>query len=210
MIFIYGRRNIRIKKYDDYHIKCDNCNNYGQRFSVYQEYFHLFFIPIFPSSIKTIKSVCLNCNDNDAFDQEKSNHYLSLTRTPIYLFTGIILFVGLIIALVIGNINTQKQKAEYIADPKINDVYLIREDNEDKSRTYYFLKIKNIDVDTVELLHSYFQYNRFVYKMDDSDYFVSDEVYKVLKSDLKDYLESGIINAVERDYKESSRFTIEK
>jgi hypothetical protein len=125
------------------------------------------------------------------------------------MYTGIILFVGLVLALVIANISTQKQKAEYVANPKINDVYLIRED-ENKTTTYYFLKIKNIDADTVELLHSYFQYNRFISTMDSSDYFVSDEIYRVLKSDLKNHLENGLINAVNRDYDKSSRFTIEK
>ncbi len=204
---IYGRRKIRIKKYDDYHVKCDNCNAYEQRFSVYQEYFHIFFIPIFPSGVKTIKSVCLKCND--VFNEEKRNHYLSITGIPIYMYTGIILFIGLIATLVIANINTQKQKREYVSNPKINDIYLIRED-EDKSTTYYFLKIKNIDVDTVELLHSYLQYNRFISMMDDSDYFVSDEIYRVSKSDLKKFLDSGMINAVERDYDKSNRFTIEK
>jgi hypothetical protein len=118
-------------------------------------------------------------------------------------------FVGLIATLVIANINTQKQKAEYVAYPRINDVYLIRED-ENKSTIYYFLKIKNIDIDTVELLHSYLQYKRFVSTMNDSDYFVNDDIYKVSKSDLKNFLERGLINAVDRDYDKSSRFMIEK
>jgi len=207
MIFIYGRRKVRIKKYDDYHIKCDICNSYEQRFSVYQECFHIFFIPIFPLGVKTIQSVCLKCNDK--FNEEKKNHYLSITRTPIYLYTGIILFVGLIATLVIANIYTQKQKAVYVASPEINDVYLIRED-ENKSTIYYFLKIKNINVDSVELLRSYLQYNGFVSTMNDSDYFVNDEIYKFSKSDLKNFLERGLINAVERDYDKSSRFMIEK
>lgn len=118
MIFIYGKRKIRIKKYDDYHVKCENCDSYEQRFSVFQEYFHIFFIPIFPLGVKTIKSVCLKCNDT--FNGEKKKHYLSITRTPLYLYTGVILFIGLIITLVIANITTQKQKAEYVANPKIN------------------------------------------------------------------------------------------
>lgn len=207
MIFICGRRKIRIKKYDDHHVKCDHCNSYEQRFLIYQEYFHIFFIPIFPSGAKTIRSVCGRCNDT--FNDEKMNYYLSITRTPIYLYSGIILFVGLIITLIIANINTQNKKAEYVADPKMNDVYLIRED-EDKSTIYYFLKIKNIDADTVELLHSSLQYNHFVSTMNDSDFFVNDEISKASKSDLKKYLADGIINAVERDYDSSSRFMIEK
>jgi len=198
---------MRIKRYDDYHVKCDNCGSEGQRFSVYQDYAHLFFIPLFPLGKKTIQSVCLKCNDR--FNEEKKDHYLSITRTPIYLYTGLILFAVMIISIVIGIKNDQKQKAAYVANPMINDVYLIRE-KEDKSNTYYFVKIKNIDADTVELFHSYFEYNRFISNMSDSDYFVNDEVYKVTKSDLKDYLEKGIINTVKRDYDQASRFAIEK
>ncbi|MDR2010754.1 MAG: zinc ribbon domain-containing protein [Bacteroidales bacterium] len=207
MILFYGKRKIRIKKYNDRHVKCDNCNSRGQIFSVYREYFHIFFIPIFPFGIKTINSICLKCNY--IFNGEKRDYYLSITRTPIYLYTGVILVIIFITTVIISNINTQKQKAEYIANPKINDVYLIRQD-EDKSTIYYYLKVKNIDADTVELLHSYLQYNRFVSTMSDSDYFVNNEIYRVLKSDLKKYLDSGMINSVERDYSKSSRFMIER
>ena len=198
---------MRIKKYDDYHIKCDKCNDFGQRFSVYQDYFHLFFIPLFPLGKKTIQSVCLKCNDR--FNEEKKNYYLSITRTPIYLYTGLILFALMIISIVIGNANTQKQKAAFVANPMINDVYQIRE-GEGKSRTYYFLKVKNIDSDTLELLHSYFEYYSYISSMSDSDYFVTDEFFRVAKSEIKDYLDKGMLNAVERNYDKSSRFTIEK
>lgn len=206
-MIIYGRRKIRIKKYDNYLTKCEHCNSYEQRYAVYQEYFHIFFIPFFPSSIKTIKSFCIKCKDT--FSHEKRNHYLSITRTPIYFYTGIILFVGLFFTAVLGNITTQKKKAEYVSNPKISDVYLIRED-ENKEITYYFLKIRNINSDTVELLHSSLQYNRYVSTMIDSDYFVKNDIFRVLKSDLKSYLDSGIINMVERDYDKMSRFMVEK
>jgi hypothetical protein len=125
------------------------------------------------------------------------------------MYTGIILFVGLIIAGVIGNITNQKKKTEYISKPLINDIFLIKK-NENKETLYYFLKIKNINSDTVELLHSSLQYNRFVSTMIDSDYFVKNDIYRVLKSDLKKYLDNGMILSVERDYDKMSRFMIEK
>ena len=204
MLYIYGTRNVKIKTYDDYHIKCDDCNGYGQRFSVYQQYAHIFYIPLCPSSAKTIKSACLECNN--IFNEEQKKHYLSITRTPIYFFTGIFLFLALVAAVIIATIHTEKQEAEFVANPKINDVYLIKEN----ANNYYFLKIKNIDADTIELIHSYFEYNGYVSKMDNADYFVSDDIWKVLKSDLKDLLEKGTINSVKRDYDKSSRFMIEK
>lgn len=206
-MIIYGRRKIRIKKYDDFQIRCEKCKGYEQRFSVYQEYFHVFFIPIYPSSIKTINCVCLNCHDS--FNQEKTNHYLKITKTPIYLYSGVILFIALIITLLTFNILTQKQKNEYIQYPKIGDVYLISQDYK-KDKIFYFLKIKAINADTIELYHGSLQYNRFISNMNDSDYFVKEEIYKILKSDLKNYLDKGLINSVERYYGKNSRFTIEK
>ncbi|MDH6533991.1 zinc-ribbon domain-containing protein [Parabacteroides sp. 52] len=207
MILFYGIRKVRIKKYDDFHIKCENCNDYGQEISVYQKYFHVFFIPIFPFGTKTIRSLCLKCNDT--FNDKKINHYLSITKTPVYLYTGIILLLTLITTMVVANINAQKQKAEYVANPQTNDVYLIRQDDE-KSTIYYFFKVKNVNIDSVVLLHSYLQYDHFVSAMNDSDYFVRDDTFMILKSDLKKYLDSGMINAVERGYDKSNRFAIER
>lgn len=195
MLLLYGKRTIRVRKHDDFHVKCESCNDYGQRFFVYQEYFHLFFIPLFPTGNKTISSTCLKCNDN--LNEEKRNHYLSTTRTPLYLYSGIILFVALILALVTGNILTQKKKAEYIAHPEVNDIYLIRQE-ENKQINYYFLKIKEIESDTVRLLSGYFQYNRFVSSMDETDYFVEDEIYSIPKEELKKLLDDGMINMVIR------------
>jgi hypothetical protein len=125
------------------------------------------------------------------------------------MYTGIILFVGLIIAGVIGNISYQRKKAEYISRPLINDVFLIKQ-NDNKQTIYYYLKIKNIKSDTVELLHSSLQYNGFVTAMIDSDYFIKDDIYMVLKSDLQRYLDAGMIISIERDYDKMSRFMIEK
>ena len=207
MIF-FGIRKSRIKKYDDYHIKCENCNGFGERFLVYQEYFHIFFIPIRPVGFKTIKSVCLNCNY--AFNEQKLNHYSSITRKPIWLYTGLILLAGLIIVLVGAHIIGQRRVAEFVANPQIGDVYRIRQTNDDGSRTFYFLKIQNIESDTVELLQSYFEYSRFVSRPTESNFFVRDYYFRVLKSDIKDWRESGFIDWVYREFVAPSRFIEEK
>ncbi|MCU4164089.1 zinc-ribbon domain-containing protein [Carboxylicivirga caseinilyticus] len=206
-MIIFGRRKVRIKKYNNSHIKCEECGSFQQQFSVYQEYFHIFFIPVFPTSVKTIRTVCLNCKDT--FNQEKVNHYLSITKTPIYMYSGLILFALLIITGVYANNESQKKRVEYVSSPKVSDVYLIQQ-NDDGPTFYYFLKIISIDSDTVELLHSSLQYNQFVTNMTDSDFFVLDDGFKVLKSDLKVFLDDGMIRSVERDYDAASQFMIEK
>ncbi len=200
---IYGRQKIRIKKYDDYEIKCDHCKSYDQRFYVYQEYFHLMFIPIFPSSAKTIKCKCVNCND--AFNQVKKDHYLSITKTPFYLYSGVILFFALIFFGVTFGYYAKMQTNKFVKNPMIGDVYRMVK-QEGNSKFYFFIKIKGIHEDTLELMHNNLEYSRFISEMNDSDYFVKDDSYKILKHDLV----KGQINSVERDYNVNSRFRIEK
>jgi hypothetical protein len=204
---IIGRRKIRIKKYDDNHIKCEKCGNYGQRFSVYQEYFHIMFIPAFPSGLKIIKCICLKCKDN--FNQEKKNFYLNQTKTPLYLYTLIIIFAGFFVSAVIAGQISRHHTKEYINSPKMGDVYHMRK-TENNTPLTYFLKIKNINADTIEMIHSALQYSGSISSMNDSDYFVKEDLLKLLKVDLQSYYDSGIVTIIERNYSESSKFRNEK
>jgi hypothetical protein len=204
---IYGLQTIRTKKIDNYKIKCEHCWNYHQRFSIYQQYFHLMFIPFFPTGIKTIKCLCVDCNY--ALNQEGRKDYLELAKAPPYLYAGPILIVGLILFGLLANLNTQKQKREFVSHPRVGDVYQIRQDNH-KSVAYYFLKVTNIKSDTVDLVHGALQYNGYVSDMNNDDYFVKDDIFRLLKSDLVHYLDSGYINTVERSYELNSRFNVEK
>ncbi len=206
-MIVFGKRIVRIKKYDDYNIKCENCGNYEQRFLVYQDSFHVMFIPFFPLGNKTVKCFCKKCNDR--FNQEKKNHYLSVTRTPAFMYLGIILFVTMIASIIILVSIDQKKEAEYIRDPKVGDVYLCSKIVEN-SPTYYFLKIKNINGDTIEFLHSALQYYGTTPTMLVSDHFVKNEKYQILKKDLICWKDSGYIRSVDRDYGLDSRYRIEK
>lgn len=207
-MLIFGKRKIRIKKYDDFQIKCENCSNYNQRFSIYQQYYHLFYVPIFPAGPRTIKTACLSCKDS--FNDQKVLHYLSLTKTPVYFYTGFILFIVLIITIFISNTNNQNKKHKYIENPKVNDVYMIRIKDEDDNASYYFMKVKNLNADTVELIQNIYDYSDFVGELADEDYFDRSEIYKLSKSEIKSYSKSTKIVTVTRSYDKKSRFRIEK
>ena len=207
MFLIYGKRTLKIKKYEDYSVRCNNCKSYSIKYSVYINYYHFFFIPVYPIGLKTVKTQCLNCNDT--FNDEKVNHYLSITKTPIYLYTIPLIILSLFIVMMLTNINNQKKKAQYIKDPRVGDVYRIRQEIK-KETIYHFEKVIRINSDTLRLLNGALQYNNFVPEMNQSDYFVKDVVYILLKSDLQKHQDSGHINFVIRDYKLDSRFRVEK
>lgn len=204
---IYGTRRLRIKKINDYSIKCQKCGKFHQKFYIYQSYFHVFFIPFYPFGLKSIRCECANCNDT--FNEVKKKDYLSMAKTPIYLYSGGLIIAGLIILAVVTNINNQRKKKEFVNDPIVGDVYSIVQEETNMS-VYYFMKIDSIKSDTLYLLHGALQYNGFVSTMNDSDYFVKDDVLKLLKTDLVKFLDSGYINSVERDYDINSRFNIEQ
>lgn len=202
----FGSRMMRIKKYHDYGIICEKCGRNHQIFYIYQQYFHVLFIPFFPMFMRTIRCKCAYCNDT--LNLKKKDEYLSKAKKPFYLYSGIIIIVGLVATIVVLNTSYQKQKREFIRNPVVGDVYGIR--TNDNTTTYYFLKVNSIESDSVNLLHGALQYNSYVTSMTDTDYFVKDDVLKVSKSDLQSYLDSGIISTVEREYDSDSRFRVEK
>jgi len=110
-----------------------------------------------------------------------------------------VLLAGLIIVLIIGNLDTQKEKAAFVANPKIGDVYLIRKD-ENGSTNYFFLRLANIRGDTVIAYHNNLEYHSFVTKLNDDDFFVKDEQLFFTKRELKQMLDKMEINSVERNY----------
>jgi hypothetical protein len=95
------------------------------------------------------------------------------TKNPIYLYAGLILIGSLILLLVNANITAQKEKAKFIENPKIGDVYRIRED-ENNSTSYYFLRVSQINDDTVLAYHNNLIYHGFITKLNDDDFFVKE------------------------------------
>lgn len=202
-----GTGMMRIKKYHDYGIICENCGRNHQIFYVYQQYFHILFIPFFPLFMRTIRCQCAYCNDT--LNLKKKEEYLSKAKKPFYLYSGIIIVVGFIASVIVVNTNIQKQKREFVRNPVVGDVYGIVRREKDTITSYY-LKVTGLESDTVNLLHGALQYNGYVSSMMDTDYFVKGDVLKVSKSDLQSYLDSGIINSVDRNYDSYSRFRVEK
>src|SRR5262245_57934294 len=125
MFILYGRRTVCIKRDTDNHQVCNSCKSIGLDVSIHREYYHLFFIPVAPSGPKTAKIYCSNCRE-PKWLKDSAKLYEQATRTPIYFYSGLIIIAGLIILLVFASIDTQNEKATFVANPKVGDVYTIR------------------------------------------------------------------------------------
>lgn len=207
MTIVFGTKKMKIKRYVDKHIVCEKCGRCEQKFSVYQEYFHLFMVPLFPfKNSKTIASVCTHCNDK--FNEQKKDYYLSKTKTPWFMYSGWILLAGFILAIICAVKVSSQRDVEYVANPQMGDVYIMQGNNDGIS--YYFTKIINVETDSIDLLINYFLYNRYTSTMDTADFFINNKTYRLAKSDIQKLLEKGTINSVKRNYDASSQFMVEK
>ena len=98
MFLIYGTDSICIKKYKDHSICCKNCKAFDIDIKIYQRYFHILFIPYFPLGRKTATGNCSNCGipiNDTAILQE----FEKKTKTPFYIFSGLLLIAVLILLL---------------------------------------------------------------------------------------------------------------
>lgn len=206
MFLIYGKRSLIIKRYTDHTHACPHCRGLNLDVKVEKFYYHLFYIPFFPSGGKFAHIQCGNCGKpykdpvrEEGYYIELEDEYEKRTKNPIYLYSGLILVASLILFMVYVNLETQKQKAKYIANPLTSDTYLIRAERND-STLYYFLRVVNISGDSIYTRHSNFEYRRYPADMDPSDFFVTEEELVYTKGELKKMLEDGEINAVDREH----------
>lgn len=198
MFVIYGRRTARIKKYTDNQQACKGCKTFDLDTKLYRDYYHLFFIPIFPVGGKTIKIKCNNCGEPIRLETIEK-HYKSITKTPFYLFSFPIIFAVLVIILGKANLDTQNEKALFVDNPKVGDVYRIRK-NQNNKTTYYFLRIVRFSGDTVVAYHNHLEYSGFISKLDEDDFFVKAEERYFLRPELKQMLDKMEINSIDRNY----------
>lgn len=204
MFVIYGRRTARIKRYTDNQHSCKSCKSFDLDIKVYRDFYHLFFIPFFPAGDKTVKIYCNNCGEPLRLDSVQK-HYEGSTKTPVYLYAGVILISGLILLLVNANLNTQKEKKKFVDNPMVGDVYRISKD-ESNSTSYYFLRVSQINGDTVFAYHNNLVYGGFITKLNDDDFFVKTDELIFTKKGLKEMLDRAEINSVERNYGDSEGF----
>lgn len=198
MFIIYGKKAAKIKSDTNQQHICQNCKDFDLDIKVYRLYFHVFFIPLFPLGPKEVKIRCNNCGESK-WIAPLQQHYEKVSRTPFYLYGGVILIAGIILACVVKNHIDGKNNAQFVADPRVGDVYTIRRVERDTT-FYYFLKVSQVKGDTIAAYHNNLVYYDYVSQFDSTDFFTKEEEFQYLKKDLKEMLEKEEINDVKRDY----------
>ena len=133
---------------------CDHCGTAQSLDAVKRiNYFHIFWIPIFPYRSQLITE-CGHCKKVN-YQREIPPQVLTdirnsgaVPKTPLGYFTGLILvglFIGLI--MVIG-ISSSIKTNEYLENPKVGDVYEIRH-RESGNSIYTLYRIAQVTADSI-------------------------------------------------------------
>ncbi|MBX3239042.1 MAG: zinc-ribbon domain-containing protein [Chitinophagaceae bacterium] len=103
MFLIHGKRNVIIKTYSNNLEYCKECRAFDLHIMIYQEYYHFFFIPFFPVGAKTAHILCNNCAARAGSSQMRME-YEKQTRSPIWMYTGAVLILGIPLFAIISNL----------------------------------------------------------------------------------------------------------
>jgi hypothetical protein len=103
MLVIFGEKRALVKYHSDNVGLCSHCNSRELSFAVFRSYFHFFFVPFFAVDEKEVDVLCLTCKEYDN-SNPRANHYRQITRTPLYLYTGVILILTMIIGGILSEV----------------------------------------------------------------------------------------------------------
>lgn len=149
-MIIFGTRARTLTPTEGKSYDCDYCNTKGSvTFSFIARYFHIFWIPIFPTSKKGI-SQCSHCkqvlyeNEMNARMKQDYAEASASAKRPIRHFFGLFV-IGLLLCFIIYGIFTNSMnETKYLNNPEVGDVYRI-----EKNGTYTLYKVSDVKGDTL-------------------------------------------------------------
>jgi hypothetical protein len=204
MLFIRGVRKARIKTYEVQDRQCENCKDFHLRIKVYKDYYHAFFIPFVPAGVKSSVISCNSCGCLIRFDS-LSKEYESKTKIPFYLYSGVLLVALFVLSMFGVSVWGQHERSTYISNPKVGDVYLIKNDSAIMNG-YNFVKVKGIAGDSVIAYPNHLLYLTETSAFSSEDYFDADQEVGYTKAQLKQLFDSSKIENVFRDYENATGF----
>lgn len=202
---IKGKNTVTIKRYKDYQHKCPSCGMYDLQVSVYKPYFHIFFIPIAPTDVKSSKIVCDHCGHPIRIDSLQK-HYESITRIPFYLYSGVIVTVGFIISMFCVSAWASYKCSTYSKQPNVGDVFELKSEYKRTYDTYYFLKVNSIKGDTVTFIRNHLLYVNSVLQLDAEDFFDATDTVAISRKTFIEMYQKDDIKMAKRNYDSTTGF----
>jgi len=188
--------------------KCPQCGSDDSfEITIAARYFHIFWIPFFPVGKKS-EAYCKKCGFVSEIPSPseqinaKSTELESRLRAPIYLFTGLVLVLLVIVFIIFRGIEKNKRTDEYVHFPKVGDIYEIKTFDD----YYSLLRIEEVFDDSVYVCFHGFEVDRKSgLKELKTKKGWSLERYVYRKSELLQMYEEGYIISIDRDDKSSLR-----
>lgn len=155
-MIIFGTAKKRLGTIDLHEGNCVACSTPSLTLTIFQKYFHFFFIPMFPLK-KVAEGKCRNCGRE--YEQDDLPTYVDEAvamgkkeaRTPLILFIGLALFIVFGIITTIRDKGKAKDALAYFADPHVNDLYVLPV-GLDESFRYMVCKVEKVSADSLTFL----------------------------------------------------------
>lgn len=203
MFLIKGVRKARIKTYQ-VHKECKNCRAFDLSVGIFHDYYHLYYVPVVPVGAKSSIILCNRCGIRMG-SAAISNEYEEKARKPFYLYIVPILFGMLVMAGIYESLLGQHDRQLYIANPKVGDVYLIKQQVHGLEE-YSFLRVRQVDGDSVAAYPGHLAYLSSPSGFSREDFFDTSFEAVYSKAQLKKLFEQDSIETIYRDYGEAEGF----
>jgi hypothetical protein len=202
MIIFYGTKSSHVKSESSEVGVCPSCETYGQMItSVYANYAHVFWIPLFPL-YKKVYATCEHCetvfelNEMAPDLRNQCVKFRRRQRFPLWHFTGIITVCCVILFGLLYDSNTSRQQNYYLANPQNNDVYVVQYDDEH----YSTMKIVEITSDSIYFAENeyYADNNTTVETIDEDENYDYEELLSFTIEELKILKKERYIFSIKR------------
>ena len=198
-MIIYGSKSTELAK-KNLREKCPSCGTENSvTLYVFQKYAHIFWIPVFPLN-KLGVSECSHCKqvlEHAKFSPALATGYKDAkaeTKTPIWTFSGIAVFVALVSLGIYNDKKTGERNAQLILTPQSGDLFEVK--TEDSQYTLY--KVDDVIGDSVFIRVNTYETNKRTGLGDLKTKDYSELTYGFTKVELKNMLEKGEILDIER------------
>ena len=202
MVF-FGTKEKEIKRGRLSNVFCNECNeNVSMTYIVESKYFHLYWVPIFPFK----KNTLLGCNECETVFEQKQfseniknklqrENELKPARSPIWMFSGIIIVAFLLPLAFFQSAKADVKKADFVNNPKVGDIYFLSLPSH-----YSTMKIAAIEKDTIRFIANDTSVTKFqkVFFINDDKYY-TDKIKSYSKSQVRDLLEKDSIYTIDRN-----------